>query len=124
VSRTAFLQGQARPVLAGWLPEPQFRQVGDQWVVTLWRDWLTPDFIAEHGLNGRQSKALELVRKSGRLTNLEYRVATGTIPKTAARDLDELVEKGILRREGRGRGVYYVRSGHYRDNQDIVVVPH
>jgi ATP-dependent DNA helicase RecG len=94
------------------LPEPQFRQVGDQWVVTLWRDWLTPDFIAEHGLNGRQSKALELVRKSGRLTNLEYRVATGTIPKTAARDLDELVEKGILRREGRGRGVYYVRSGH------------
>jgi predicted HTH transcriptional regulator len=60
------------------LPEPHFRQVGDQWVVTLWRDWLTPDFIAEHGLNERQSKALELVRKSGRLTNLEYRVSSRT----------------------------------------------
>jgi predicted HTH transcriptional regulator len=93
------------------LPEPDFRQVGDQWVVTLWRDWLTPGFIAERGLNERQAKGLELLRQARGITNSEYRKATGAIAKTAARDLDELVEKGILRREGAGRGVRYVHSG-------------
>jgi len=94
------------------LPEPDFRQVGDQWVVTLWRDWLTADFIAERGLNERQVKGLEVLRQTRSMTNSEYRKATGAIAKTAARDLDELVEKGILRREGAGRGVRYSRSGH------------
>jgi ATP-dependent DNA helicase RecG len=93
------------------LPEPQFRQAGDQWVVTLWRDWLSPNFIAEHGLNERQAKGLALLRGAVQLTNSEYRAAAETTAKTAARDLDELVEKGILRREGAGRGVRYVRSG-------------
>lgn len=45
------------------------------------------------------------------MTNSEYRKATGAIGKTAARDLEELVEKRILRREGAGRGVRYVHSG-------------
>lgn len=94
------------------LSEPDFRQVGDQWVVTLWRDWLTPSFVAEHQINERQAKGLELLRQASSMTNAEYRKATGAIAKTAARDLDELVEKHILRREGAGRGVRYVRSGH------------
>lgn len=93
------------------LPEPDFRQAGDQWVVTLWRDWLTPSFIAEHGLNERQAKGLELLRQARSMTNSEYRKATGAIVKTAARDLEELVQKRILRREGAGRGVRYVHSG-------------
>jgi predicted HTH transcriptional regulator len=45
------------------------------------------------------------------LTNSECRAAAETTAKTAARDLDELVEKGILRPEGAGRGARYVRSG-------------
>ena len=94
------------------IPEPQFRQVGDQWVVTIWRDWLTPAYIAEHGLNERQAMGLELIRRMSRITNIEYRNAVGTTSKTAARDLDELVTKGILIREGAGRGVRYVLSGH------------
>jgi ATP-dependent DNA helicase RecG len=93
------------------LSEPKFNQVGDQWVVTMWRDWLTPGFRAEHGLNERQAKGLELLRQARSMTNSEYRKATGAIAKTATRDLDELVEKGILRREGAGRGVRYLRSG-------------
>jgi predicted HTH transcriptional regulator len=45
------------------------------------------------------------------MRNTEYHKATGAIAKTAARGLDELVEKGILRREGAGRGARYSRSG-------------
>lgn len=93
------------------LPEPDFRQVGDQWVVTLWRNWLTPNFVAKHSLNERQAKGLELLQQARSMTNSEYRKATGAIAKTAARDLEELVEKRILRREGAGRGVRYVHSG-------------
>lgn len=93
------------------LPGPEFVQDGDQWVVTLRRDWLTPSFIAERGLNERQAKGLELLRRARNMTNSEYRKATGAITKTAARDLEELVEKGVLHREGAGRGVRYIRSG-------------
>lgn len=66
------------------LAEPEFRQVGDQWVVTLWRDWLTPAFFAGHGLNESQAKGLELLRKARSMTNTEYRKMTGAIAKTAA----------------------------------------
>jgi hypothetical protein len=35
------------------LPEPDFEQRGSQWVVTLWRDWMTETVIAELGLKER-----------------------------------------------------------------------
>jgi predicted HTH transcriptional regulator len=93
------------------LTEPQFRQAGDRWVATLWRDWLSPNVITEHGLNERQAKGLALLRGAFQLTNSEYRAVAEATAKTAARNLDELVEKGILRREGAGREVRYLRSG-------------
>jgi Fic family protein len=41
----------------------------------------------------------------------EYQILTGAIPKTAARDLEDLVAKGVLARIGRtGRGTHYVLS--------------
>ena len=53
------------------------------------------------------------------LANSEYRAAAETTAKTAARDLDELAEKGILRPEGAGRGARYVRSERSPDKRDF-----
>jgi ATP-dependent DNA helicase RecG len=93
------------------LPEPDFEQRGGQWVVTLWRDWLTADFIASLHLNERQQAAIAHVKITGRVSNSEYQKLTGAIPKTATRDLEDLVAKGVLARIGRtGRGTYYVLS--------------
>jgi len=60
------------------------------------------------GLNARQIKALEYIQKNGKITNREYRILCATSRDTAHRDLSELVQKGILKREGRGRVTHYL----------------
>jgi ATP-dependent DNA helicase RecG len=92
------------------LPEPTFEQRGGQFVVTIWRDWLTEAVKERLGLNERQRKALILAKTAGRLTNTTYQDATGASRATAKRDLEELVAKGVLLRSGRGRGASYIIS--------------
>lgn len=58
-------------------------------------------------LNERQLKALEYIQEKGKITNREYRELTSISRNTATNDLQALVEKGILKQVGRGRGVYY-----------------
>jgi ATP-dependent DNA helicase RecG len=96
------------------LPAPDFRQEGGQFVQTLWRDWLTATVMDELGLNDRQRKAVAFVKLNGRITNREYQQATGAIARTAARDLEDLAAKGILRKVGTtGRSAHYVLQGKH-----------
>jgi ATP-dependent DNA helicase RecG len=91
------------------LPEPDFEQRAGQWVVTLWRDWLTADVLAGLGLNERQIKAVAHVKVHGRITNKEYQGLTGLTNRTVLRELKDLLDKGVLERIGEtGRGTYYV----------------
>ena len=91
------------------LPEPDFEQRGNQFVTTLWRDWLTPEVLKQYNLNDRQEKAIQFLKTRGRISNADYRRLTGAIKKTATRDLDDLVRQGIITQVGKtGRGVYYV----------------
>lgn len=89
------------------LPEPDFEQRGPHFVVTLWRDWLTPEVIAELGLTERQKIAIAYTKTHGRITSREYQDLAGVSRQTASRDLDELVRKGVVSRHGARRGVYY-----------------
>ncbi len=98
-----------RHCLESDLPPPRFEQRGSQFVVTLWRDWLTSDVLAGLNLNDRQRKAIAHVKTTGRIGNLEYQRLTGAIKKTATRDLDDLVAQKLLAKVGTtGRGVHYV----------------
>ncbi len=89
------------------LPEPDFRQDGGQFVVTLWRDWLTLDLISSLHLNDRQLEAIQFLKKEGSLTSAVYQSLTGASRQTATRDLKELSIKKIIYRRGMGRGVSY-----------------
>jgi ATP-dependent DNA helicase RecG len=89
------------------LPEPQFEQRSGSFVITLWRDWLTAEILAELDLNNRQVQAVEYVKSHERITNAEYQRVTGSPQRTATRDLNELVQKGVLELEGKGRGAQY-----------------
>ena len=90
------------------LPEPQFEQRGGSFVTTLWRDWLKPEVLAGYNLNERQMKAITFVKTNGRITNREYRELAGVIIRTASRDLEDLVGKGILDKFGTtGRNTFY-----------------
>jgi len=93
------------------LPEPDFEQHGPHFVVTLWRDRLTDEVLARFHLNERQLQAVSHVKRTGRISNSEYQNLTGATRKTAARDLDDLVEKDIFARVGEKRGSHYVLAG-------------
>ena len=65
-------------------------------------------FWPRHSLNNRQLQALNFVKEHGKITNREHRELTGAAQKTAVRDLQEMVEKGILAKVGKGRATRYV----------------
>lgn len=96
------------------LPVPEFKQRGTQFVVTLWRDWLTGNALAQQGVTDRQMLAVDEVRRTGRITNSRYQELAGVTRKTAARDLDALVDARILQRRGLKRGAHYVRAERNR----------
>jgi len=90
------------------LPEPDFEQRQGFFVLTLWRDWLTNELLAGFHLNERQLQAITYLKTHRRITNSEYQKLTGLIRKTASRDLNTLVEKGIVERRGEKRSSHYV----------------
>jgi len=66
-------------------------------------------------LNERQKEAIEYTRRRGKITNAEYQEINKTTKKTATRDLQNLVGRGIFIRVGRtGKGVYYVLNPGFK----------
>ena len=92
------------------LPEPEFRQDGRQFVLTLWRDWLTNAVIDQLALNDRQRTGLVGLKVEGQLTSASYQRLTGASRQTATRDLEELVRTGLIERHGAKRGTYYNKA--------------
>jgi len=90
------------------LPEPDFGQRPGEFSATLWRDWLTASVLAGLDLNDRQKKVIPHLKISRQITNAEYRQLTGATDRTAARDLEDLVNKGLLMKTAKtGRGAAY-----------------
>lgn len=91
------------------LPSPDFEERAGQFVTTLWRDWLTAEVLTGMSLSDRQRHAIVFVKTNGRMTNKDYRELTGATVRTATRDLDGLVGKGLLRKVGTtGRSTHYI----------------
>ena len=59
-------------------------------------------------LNPAQSKAIQYLRRKGRITNKEYRQVFRATEKKAYSDLVAMYNMGLLRRRGKGRGTHYV----------------
>jgi ATP-dependent DNA helicase RecG len=66
-----------------------------------------PD-LARLGLNDRQMRAVQHLRRRGRLTNRDYQEAFGVSERTALYDLQGLVEVGLALPVRSGRGRYYI----------------
>jgi ATP-dependent DNA helicase RecG len=58
-------------------------------------------------LNERQRKAIEYIKKHGKITNREYRKINKIGQVMAAKELNQLVSKKIIKKRGKGRSVYY-----------------
>ena len=93
------------------LPEPTFEQRSGFFVVTIWRDWLTDEVLAEMGVNEQERRLVLLLKGKGKIANKEYQEEFGVSKPTASRHLDELATKGVLTKVGTtGKGTYYVLS--------------
>ncbi len=90
------------------LPEPEFKQNGPHFVTTIWRNWLTDSVMDELELNERQKKGLAYLKNERVITTMQYQDLLECSRRTAARDLDDLLDKGILKREGAGRATRYL----------------
>jgi len=91
------------------LPEPSFELRSGSFVLTLWRDWLTSQALADLALNARQLDAVAYLRTGRVLTNSEYQARFEASKRTASRDLDDLAKKGAVEKQGTtGKGVRYV----------------
>ncbi len=65
--------------------------------------------VPPRSLNPRQEKLLNTLKKKGRITRVEYVNLTGASVPTAARDLKELVDAGLIKGVGPlAKGRYYV----------------
>jgi ATP-dependent DNA helicase RecG len=91
------------------IPEPDFRQNDSHFIVTLWRNWLTEEFLNSFALNDYQIKAIAFLKQKKRISNAEYQNLSGVTARTALRHLKDLVEKGLVEKSG-----LTGRSAHYR----------
>lgn len=97
-----------RAAVAAGLPEPDFEQRGPHFVVTMWRDWITPERLAALQLPDRLLSAVLFVKDRGRISNSQYRNRFRVAKRTASQDLARLAERGLIEREGTtGKGVFY-----------------
>ncbi len=57
--------------------------------------------------NERQIKAVLFAIENGKITNSEYQKLNEISARTAVRDLEVLVENGILKMKGERKGAFY-----------------
>jgi diguanylate cyclase (GGDEF)-like protein len=69
--------------------------------------FLAPRSAPQDDLNPRQRKLLDYLARHGRCTNREYYQMAGTSPRTGLRDLQDLMQRGLVVREGKRRGAVY-----------------
>ena len=96
------------------LPEPDFRNTSGGFEVVLTGPGKSFEEEVEKGklhlleLNARQQKAIEFIKKRGRMTRREYSETNHIGATYAKRELNEMIAKKIVRRIGRGKSTYYV----------------
>lgn len=90
------------------LPAPDLKEKEGGFIVTLFKDKFSEKELQKLGLNERQIKAVLYVKEKGRITNRKYQeINTSITDRTALRDLEFLIEKGIFKRIGEKKAAYY-----------------
>ena len=90
------------------LPEPEFIEQSGGFIALLSKDKYSEKNLTEQGLNDRQIKAVEYMKQNDFITNSLYQELYEVGRSTSLRDLNELLEKGVIERlEVKGRNTKY-----------------
>jgi ATP-dependent DNA helicase RecG len=91
------------------LPEPAIQEYEKGINVTFWKDIYNEEYLKKSGLSERQVKAVIYAKENGRITNKDYQELNKVSKATATRDLQELLEKMLLKNSGlKGAGAGYI----------------
>ena len=90
------------------LPDPLFKESGGNLNVIFRKYYITEEIF--EGLNDRQKKAVEYLKENKSITRQKYASFFTCSVRTAFNDLQEMVERKILQRKGKGRHTYYELS--------------
>ena len=66
------------------------------------------EFLPYLGLNQRQVKAINFIKKNGFITNKYYTQINSVMKTQAKTELRQLLDQGLIRRVGKGRNVRYL----------------
>ena len=89
------------------LPEPIFKEVTGGFAVIL-RKFQIPENLESLELNERQKKAIEYLKIHKNITRKIYIEINNISPRQANKDLNDLLEKRLIRKQGRGRAISYI----------------
>jgi ATP-dependent DNA helicase RecG len=92
---------------AAGLPTPTLEEDMGGFMVKLFKNRFTEEQLQKLGLNERQIKAVLYVKEKGRITNSDYQEINEVTDRTALRDLEELIDNGIVKKTGEKKGAYY-----------------
>jgi ATP-dependent DNA helicase RecG len=90
------------------LPEPEFEFTGTSLVVTFRKSRLTDEYLEQLGLNDRQKRAITHLKEHGKIDRKTYCDICGVGKTVAHEELADMVNKELINRVGKGRGVYYI----------------
>ena len=91
------------------LPEPLIEEEQNGLSITFLKEIYSEQFIREQNLPARQTLALLFIKTHRSITNAQFQELAKISKRTATRDLQELIEKGLLQKTGTtGKGTVYV----------------
>ncbi|WP_028296997.1 ATP-binding protein [Olivibacter sitiensis] len=95
--------------VAAGLPKPNYFFDGSDFWVEFKKDVYNEEYLIDLGLNERQVRAILYVKENSFITNSIYQKMNNTKQTLSSEELNELVDKGILKSSGlKGRGAKYV----------------
>ncbi|WP_216848961.1 ATP-binding protein [Pedobacter sp. L105] len=89
------------------LPEPIFEENSGGFQVTFLKDSYSQDFLNQIGLNERQIKAVTYLKDVREFTNAKYQEINNIGKSISAIELQELIDKGIINKIGKGKLTKY-----------------
>jgi len=89
------------------LVDPVLKEEQGGFLSSIFKDRFTLEQLRKIGLDERQIKAVEYVKKNGSITNSEYKKLCNVSGRTALRHLGELSTKSVLQKKGKKKGTYY-----------------
>ncbi|MEA3421317.1 MAG: ATP-binding protein [Acidobacteriota bacterium] len=106
------------------LPEPEFEEKMGCFVTVIYRSIITDKYLDSLGLNERQRKSIEYLRKKQKITSREYCELCSIAKDTANRDLNDLLNKEVIEKRGIGPQIFYVLKAivRWKKGRTIIVM--